>query len=429
LEVETLAQSIVEQCQQLLECRLACLCLGCPESDLRHPALDFLPGSIPLRLSGSGARDIWDDERVCALRDLAIQSGHMQTFHQGLLVRPRERLHSLAVVPLERPAGLLGTLLLADHRPARFSEGEERLLYAYLSIQVAKLEQALWERARHDATRIRLVHDPVPVPDLLPGNELASMVGHELRAPLSVIKGYTGLLQEYGEPQTERQVEELSPERQHHYLDVIMRQTNLLEGLLTDLLDLSRLQHGKLVLQLMAVDAAEVCQRVIQLGRLRAEQREEGKYQLVCRLPNQLPAVMADANRLQQVLFNLLENAIKYSPEGGRIELEICVVNDQVEQTQVSFTVRDYGLGMPSQQFTRLFQPFERLQQPAGSHIPGSGLGLYIVRTIVEAMHGQIDLWSREGVGTAVTIILPATDWKQTSKQTASAQFASHPIG
>jgi len=427
--METLAQSIVEQCRQLLECRLACLCLECPEPDLRHPALNFLPEGRPLHLSGSGAEALWDDERVCALRDLAIQSGHMQTFHEGLLVRPRERLCSLAVVPLERPAGLLGTLVLADHRPERFSAGEEQLLYAYLSMHVGALEHGLWAQARNNAMRSSQARAVASPPDLLGRNELASLVGHELRAPLSVIKGYTSLLQEYGEPEAEHQVEVFPIGRQRHYLDVIMRQTNLMEGLLNDLLDLSRLQHGKLVLQLMAVDAAEVCQRVMQLGQLRAEQREEGKYQLVCRIPRQLPPVMADARRLQQVLFNLLENALKYSPDGGSIELEVCTIRNPSGRAQISFTIRDQGLGMPSQQLARLFQPFERLEQSAGLHIPGSGLGLYIVRTMVEAMHGQIDLWSREGAGTAVTIILPAADRDQVERQTVPMQLASHPIG
>ncbi|MEO7021070.1 MAG: ATP-binding protein, partial [Ktedonobacteraceae bacterium] len=134
-----------------------------------------------------------------------------------------------------------------------------------------------------------------------------------------------------------------------------------------------------------------------------------GKYQLVCNLDAELLPVWADADRLRQVLLNVVENAIKYSPQGGRIELEARGTETRGGQdnlAQVCITIRDQGMGIPRQHMARVFQPFERLERPATSHIPGVGLGLYIARYLVEAMAGTLDIQSCEGSGTDVIIRL-----------------------
>jgi signal transduction histidine kinase len=123
---------------------------------------------------------------------------------------------------------------------------------------------------------------------------------------------------------------------------------------------------------------------------------------------------------VQQVLLNLLENAIKYSPKGGRIELEVTLVAErngrclafgrQRIPRQVCITIRDQGMGISMQHAGRLFEPFERLEQSTSSRIPGMGLGLYIARKLIEAMDGKIELQSCEGRGTNVTIHLPVAE-------------------
>lgn len=413
---------IVERLRQILECQVVCLILACPDPTLRHPLFAFWPGDLsPVVCSDASPSerlrraDFWMEEPIQALSDLAIQSGCMRVLNTHTPRAGCGGFQSLAALPLERPAGVFGTLLLADEQPERFGEGEAHLLYACLSLYAERLESALWEEVRASlaAGCGQVAGDEGAAWNQRMPGEFISMVVHELRAPLSVIKGYAGLLQAYGGGDDPA----LTADRQSHYLDVIMEQTGLLEILVNDLLDLSRLQRGKLVLRPRSVDVGKLCRQVVQLGQLRADQFAAGKYTLECRLPASLPPIWVDAERLQQVLMNIIENAIKYSPEGGRIEIEVRLQGDREERAhlasvprtseQVCISIRDQGIGISEQHLAHLFRPFERLERPAISHIQGTGLGLSVTRRLVEAMGGSIAVQSREGRGTAVTITLP----------------------
>lgn len=443
--------ALLEQGRQLLDCQIAYFIPGCEDWTLRHPLLNIVPeNSWPVfmrsTVSATHTRlaGLRMEEPVLAACDLAMQSGHIQVLKIGGPLVERWHLQSIAALPLERPAGMLGAFLLADERAGRFGAGEERLLYAYLSMHGATLEQELWEQARETA-RASLMREARDARERegstereqLGPSEFVSMVGHELRAPLSVIKGYAALLQAYGGT-GEGSDAALTPEHQHHYLDVVMEQTDLLEMLVNDLLDMARLQRGKLTLRPRVVDVGALCRRVVQLGQLRADQREPGKYQLECRLSAQLPPILVDGERLQQVLMNLVENAIKYSPEGGRIALESGLREPQGRSAQrfsgqrgparIHIVVRDQGMGIPARYATRLFQPFERLGQSATSRIPGTGLGLYITHQLIEAMGGTIDIQSCEGRGTDVTITLPAVSPREAGAPEAVVQMHSLPM-
>lgn len=444
--------AMLEQCRQLLECQVAYFIPGCADCTLRHPLLDLVPESswpVLFRgdISATRARlaGLRMEEPVLATCDLAIQNGNIQVLRIGGRLARRWRLQSIAALPLERPSGILGTFLLADECAEKFAAGEQRLLYAYLSMHGVNLEQALWELAReylraslNSATRVVCERErPAVAREQFGASEFVSMVGHELRAPLSIIKGYAGLLQAYGA--TGEGVEMvLTPERQRHYLDVIMEQTDLLELLVNDLLDMARLQRGTLALRPRVVDVGALCRRVVQLGQLRADQREPGKYRLECRLSAQLPPMLADAERLQQVLMNVVENAIKYSPSGGHIVLEAGLqpvqewpvqrFKGQRESARVHIIVRDRGIGIPTRYTPWLFQPFERLGQDVNSRIPGMGLGLYITHQLVEAMGGTIEVQSCEGHGTDVTIALPAVSPREADMSDAVVQMHSLPM-
>ncbi|HEX4715454.1 MAG TPA: ATP-binding protein [Ktedonobacteraceae bacterium] len=427
-------QTIVEQFQQLLGCQVICFMPGCSDTDLCHPLLEMVPEvcSAADLFEGTRVTDIWQEECVRALSDLSVQSGRMQVLNACESLVKRWRLRSIAAVPLESSRGVLGVFLLVDERADQFSVGEERLLYACLSICVPYLEKLLWAQARlavlaglrQEARGRSNENSSSEVPGQFIRSEFVSMVGHELRTPLSVIKGYAGLLQMYGGSDEQQVALERGPllgsEQQRHYLDVIMEQTSLLEILVADLLDISRLQRGQLALRPRAVDIEALCRQVIGLARVRADQMAEGKYRLECKLAAHLAPVWADPARVQQVLLNLLENAIKYSPKGGRIELEVTLVAErngrclafgrQRIPRQVCITIRDQGMGISMQHAGRLFEPFERLEQSTSSRIPGMGLGLYIARKLIEAMDGKIELQSCEGRGTNVTIHLPVAE-------------------
>lgn len=413
--IETRLLAIAEQLQQLVSCNFACFLPGSTETSLSHPLLDFLP-NIPnvctdAQLEHIFLDAVWSNEHIQALCDRALVSGHVQVWPACWLQLEQWCLRSLVCVPIERPAGVFGVFLCADERAGQFERGEERLLSAGLAHYAWLVETAYHEYA---GWLIQQVWTSVVNNQgwLMAQPAFVSLVGHELRTPLSVIKGYAGLLQMYGYP-TLGQETHGDLAQQQKYIQAILEQTHYLEMLLNDLLDFSLLQHSKLPVHPTSVDITALCHQIIQFGQLRARQQTAGTYQFSCDLEKALPPVWADADRLRQVLQNVMENAVKYSPQGGRIVLEArCSAprGDQDAPTQVSLTIRDQGIGIPKHQMTRIWQPFERLEQPTTSSILGYGLGLYIARALVEAMGGTLGVQSCAGRGTDVTIHLSSAE-------------------
>ena len=426
VKAEERYQYLTQQICNLVGADSASLFLGCPDPLLRHSILDLLytPGYHPLASTGSpGIINLLQHERIQALCDLAVQTGELQTIDRWQpCIYPstypctydnHSLAQSIAIVPLERPAGVLGFFLLTAPRTHAFYHGERLLLHHYLPRVAQQLE--------NDLRGLCSTH-PLKF-------EFISMVSHELRVPLTAIKGYAVLLQAYGHHSSEDgAVEEMTPLRQREYLDIIMKQTDHLEVLISDLLDISRLHAGRLHLRCSHINVSQLCQRVIQLIQQRAGQQQLGSFEITCVVAPDIPFVWADAGRVQQILTNFLENAIKYSPGGGLIEVvaslfppivspshgeilpQPAAMRDSAilpEPAMVHITVRDQGIGISPEQQTHLFRPFSRLEHPLAVDVPGAGLGLYITRKLVEAMGGNITLSSSEGAGTSITFTLP----------------------
>jgi signal transduction histidine kinase len=446
MSAEAQLLNMTQQVRGLLDCAAVSLLLGCPEPALRHPILDMLPTDPSSYTTWHGSVElatVLQDEQVQALCDLAMQTGRVQSLNHCDAWASSMSIQSLAVVPLALPTGIPGFLLLTDPSPGAFQQGEVMLLNDYLPGVLLELEQDLYSLAQYphtDRAREEVKEEQqapaqatldYPVSGEQPETaerirtEFVSMVSHELRAPLSAIKGYAGILQAYSIPDRLNGNEtegELTIARQRHYLDIIMEQVNHLEILISDLLDVSRIQAGRLALRCSAVDIIPLCEQVTQIVRI--EQQQVAQSSIQCTFTQALPLVWADPVRVQQVLTNLLENAIKYSPDGGTIEITastqpgfsmsdepLVTAMAQASTTDnppmLSITVRDQGIGIPPQQQMRLFQPFSRLEPPSTEQVPGAGLGLYISRKLVEAMGGNVTIASCEGKGTSVTFTLP----------------------
>jgi signal transduction histidine kinase/DNA-binding response OmpR family regulator/HAMP domain-containing protein len=218
-------------------------------------------------------------------------------------------------------------------------------------------------------------------------SEFVSTASHELRSPLTSIKGFVELLA----------AGELT-ERQREFTDVIMLSTNRLVDLVSDLLDVARVEAGQLEIQRRPIAVSEAVEEVVTLMRPRVEAKAQV---LEVEVAPALPAASADPGRVRQIVSNLLTNAHLYTPEGGRITIRVGASGEHV-----TLAISDTGRGMSRDQVDRLFDRFYRADGRAASE-SGTGLGMSIVRSLVDLHEGEIEVESELGRGTTITVRLP----------------------
>ncbi len=213
-------------------------------------------------------------------------------------------------------------------------------------------------------------------------------ISHELRTPLNAIFGYAQLLER----------DPTIPEPRRHAIRTMRRSAHHLSGLIEGLLDISKIEAGRLQLNRDEVRINEFLDQLVDMFRMQAEARGiEFRFQVTQGLP---AVVHADEKRLRQVLINLLSNAIKFTAE-GQVTLSVNCRNEVVE-----FRIDDTGIGILPQDMHRIFEPFERGSQPAIAPSQGTGLGLTITKLLTEIMGGQITLTSTPGEGTSARVKL-----------------------
>ncbi len=216
-----------------------------------------------------------------------------------------------------------------------------------------------------------------------------SVISHELKTPVSLIKGYAGTLLREDARWDARTV--------HESLKVIEEEADRLTALIENLLDASRLQAGALSLTKTDVALDALAAQLAEKFRTQTD-----KHTFVVEFPPAFPLVRGDEERLRQVLTNLLSNAIKYSPNGGAIRL-----SGRVEPERVVVTVSDEGSGLPAEELTRVFDRFYRADTSATRRAQGAGLGLYLAKSVIEAHGGRIWADSESGRGAAFSFSLP----------------------
>jgi signal transduction histidine kinase len=218
-------------------------------------------------------------------------------------------------------------------------------------------------------------------------------VSHELRTPLTAVKGTVETLRDGA-------VDDLHV--RDRFLETIESETDRLIGLVNNLLLLSRVDSEALNLRREPVDLKQLAKAVTDLLASRAEKRD---LVLQVDASSGVPQAWADADRLQQVLVNLLDNAIKYSRPGGSVTVSLNPTEDGSQWALVQ--VRDEGIGIPAEDLPRIGQRFFRADRARSRADGGSGLGLAIARALVQAHGGQLWVESQEGVGTTVSFTLP----------------------
>jgi PAS domain S-box-containing protein len=221
--------------------------------------------------------------------------------------------------------------------------------------------------------------------------EFVSTVSHELRTPLTSIKGFIRTLLDDTDGYYER-------EMQMEFYRIIDTECDRLVRLISDLLNLSRIESGRsLDLVLTEVDLGKTVERVVDSQRSYASGHE---FEVV--VPADLPIIAADQDKVEQVLTNLLSNAVKYSPEGGKV----MVLATRLDE-HVSVSVSDQGIGIPEEHLGKLFTRFHRVDNRDTRKQYGTGIGLYLVKHLVEAHHGEIKVESTVGEGSTFTFVLP----------------------
>jgi signal transduction histidine kinase len=219
-------------------------------------------------------------------------------------------------------------------------------------------------------------------------DEFVALISHDLRTPLTSIMGYLELVLD----------DHNLSEEQRGYLSIVDRNADRLLRLVNDLLFVARLEAGQLDLHPAELDLAAVVRQSVAEAEPRAAARG---VELACEASD-VPAVNADKGRMFQLLDNLVSNAIKFTPEGGDVRVSLARVNGFVR-----LEVADTGIGVDADEQQRLFERFFRASTASDQQIPGTGLGLYIARAIVEAHEGSISVESVPGEGTSFRIDLP----------------------
>ena len=220
--------------------------------------------------------------------------------------------------------------------------------------------------------------------------EFVANVSHELRTPLTSIKGATETI--LSDPEMEGDMRE-------YFLDMILSESDRMTRIVSDLLVLSRLDNKRTKWQIETFDMPVSVRRLCEVMRTDLESHN---HSITCEAEENLPSITGDRQRLEQVIINIISNAIKYTPEGGRIDVRMFRENDRLVTT-----VKDNGVGIPEKDIEHLFERFYRVEKSRTSDAGGTGLGLAIAKELVEAHGGRITIDSKVNEGTEVRIELP----------------------
>lgn len=220
--------------------------------------------------------------------------------------------------------------------------------------------------------------------------EFVANVSHELRTPITVVKSYAETLMDYRE----------HDETEEHFLTVIDSETDRMTRLINDLLTLSRLDN-RTELKKTEFSLTELLRSVCERLSIEAGEHRQTLVQEI----GDVPLMTADRDRIEQVVINIIGNALKYTPDGGTVR-----VSCKADGDRAHLTVSDSGIGIPAEDLPRIFERFYRVDKARSRAQGGTGLGLAIAKEIVDAHGGDIRIESAEGKGTSVYITLPLTD-------------------
>jgi len=316
-----------------------------------------------------------------------------------------DRLGIVLAVPVLYEGRLIGMLGLGAKKSGSWYTSEDMELLGTLMIQTA----VSIENARKVEELKRMVELETSYRELQKLDDMKdhflSMVSHDLRTPMTSIRGYAALMNSKAGKMTE--------DRQKHFSSIIVTEADRLTRLINDLLDLQRFEAGKMHLEIRPEDLVPVIRNAAQSFRGAAMQKG---IELAEALPDEPVTVDCDADRMAQVISNLLSNAIKFTPEGGRVEarMERCELSGAAA---VRVAVKDNGPGIPKDQQGRLFSKFQQVEggELVVTKEKGSGLGLALCKDIVGHHGGEVGMESEPGQGSTFYFILKLAATEETT--------------
>jgi len=384
------------------------------QDDLTDAARGDSTVADPYRIQEYHQLSVAIDGRVADLRSRLADAAHerdellhmIQSGNEGLL----HISNTGRILHLNPAAGeLLG--FPADARGqqirALVRQQELRIILEHAAAGAVSEPRDIIVDDRQLVVRVRPVDDGalISIMDLTETRRLEAVrrdfvanVSHELKTPLTSIRGYAETMM----------ADDLPDDTRRQFLEVIYKNTVRIQQIVDDLLDLSRLQSGGWTPELQNVNAADIAEDVWTTCKTMAD-RKNISFEVTSSGPSQ---VCADPGGLRQILSNLFDNAIRYTPEGGRVHVRIEHVDNRRNagpgRGTLEIRVHDNGTGIPRESLSRIFERFYRVDPARSRHEGGTGLGLSIVKHLVERMNGSVFADSEFGKGTTIRIRLPA---------------------
>lgn len=395
LRMETLLQTIATSIREVLGCRGVSIALLDPESQV-----------LEIK-TAAGLRDEWREKARLRVGEGVM--GRVAVTGKPIYVpdvHAREdfiffdqSFHSLLTVPLIFKNRVIGTLSVDHEQPNAFSADDERLVtiaaaQAAVAIENTRLFNELQERA----TSLAQAYEELKEFDRMK-DELVQNISHELRTPLTFVRGYVDLL-------LRGDMGALNP-RQKQGLEIVSTKTASVAHLVTNIMLLQQLKQK--ALQLALTDLTRVAKEAVSKARTAADSQG---VTLQLTAPSDLPLILADPERVTVVFQHLVENGIKFSPNGGLVEV---LLEEQPDVIQVA--ISDQGIGMAQEQLDRIFERFYQVESSARRRFEGTGLGLTIVKRIVEAHGGRVWVKSRIGKGSTFFFSLPKSRLGNTDQE------------
>jgi signal transduction histidine kinase len=348
-----------------------------------RPTLARRAAEWGLRLMGAdGIAIVEPSGDILALRGLEAETARQlarQNDTPGspkLLATPGSLRENAIVVPLPLDSGSGAMVVVSGPYTPFFGTDEVSRLWAYAANITAALDRARVTERLASLERVK--------------GQFLNLASHELRSPLGVINGYLSMLEQGA-------LGQLKPAGVRA-VEVLKAKTVEMNLLVAQMLDAARLEDGRLALKRDRLDLCDVAEEAMKVVQPLATP----SHHLSLELPAREISVFGDVDRILTIITNLLENAIKYSPNGGKVQ---CLVS--ASDHAVAVTVIDNGIGIAREDLPRLFNRFERLQNEQTTHIGGTGLGLYLSRELARQHGGDIDVESAPGAGSRFTLTLP----------------------